>query len=172
MLIEEYEIDLYCPPCDPGSEAWVATVKSGADLGELMPYVNAVIDKGEYVPGVPALVWRDGAHKFFIRRDEFGLNNLHDRAHAERKVEKLVRFLNETWGERERITPDFTSRSKPAVLEVFKLLPRTNCGKCGVPSCMAFAAGLSEGKKAAGDCPPLLEEENAENLESLRLLGV
>jgi ArsR family metal-binding transcriptional regulator len=172
MLIENYEIDLYCPPCDPGSEAWVATVRTEADLTELMPYVNAVVDKGEYIPGIPTLVWREEAHKYFLKSHELGINNLHDRAHAERKVEKLVRFLNETWDERESITPDLTIRTKPTVLEVFKLLPRTNCGECGVPSCMAFAAQLTEGNKSLEDCPPLLEETQAENLESLRDLGL
>src|SRR5450756_2934426 len=51
MLIDGYEIDLYCPACDPGSEAWVATVNTVAELSELMPYVNAVVEKGEYIPG-------------------------------------------------------------------------------------------------------------------------
>ena len=75
MLIDDYEIDLFCPPCDPGSEAWVATVKTDADLGELMPYVNAVVEKGDYVPGVPTLVYREGAHKYFLKSHEMGINN-------------------------------------------------------------------------------------------------
>jgi hypothetical protein len=37
MLIDGYEIDLFCPPCDPGSEARVATVHVGADLSGFMP---------------------------------------------------------------------------------------------------------------------------------------
>src|SRR5450756_1312035 len=82
MLIDGYEIDLYCPACDPGSEAWVATVNTVAELSELMPYVNAVVEKGEYIPGVPTLVWREGAHKLFLKSRQVGINNLHDRAHA------------------------------------------------------------------------------------------
>jgi ArsR family metal-binding transcriptional regulator len=172
MLIEDYEIDLYCPPCDPGSEAWVATVKAGADLSELMPYVNAVVERGEYLPGVPTLVWREGAHKFFLKSHEMGINNLHDRAHAERKVENLIRLLNDTWENREGITPDFTTLSKPTVLEVFKLLPRTNCGECGVPSCMAYAAKLIDGENSLDDCPPLKLDTEAQNREQLADLGL
>jgi ArsR family metal-binding transcriptional regulator len=37
---------------------------------------------------------------------------------------------------------------------------------------MAFAAQLTEGNKSLEDCPPLLEETQAENLESLRDLGL
>ena len=36
-------------------------------------------------------------------------------------------------------------------LEIFKLLPRTNCGDCGVPTCMAFAMRLAQKKAELGD---------------------
>ena len=31
-------------------------------------------------------------------------------------------------------------------IEIYKLLPKTNCGKCGVPTCLAFAMQLAAGK--------------------------
>lgn len=170
MLIEDYEIDLRCPPCAPGSEAWFATVKVHADLSELMPYVNALVEKGEYVPAVPTVTWKEGSHGYFIRAGEIGVNNLHDKAHAERKVAELVKFLNETWERRDGITPDAASKRKPAVLDILKLLPRTNCGECGVPSCMAFANLLSVGQKTVDDCLPLLDGNHFEQLDSLRSL--
>jgi len=40
-------------------------------------------------------------------------------------------------------------------LEIYQLLPKTNCGHCGVPSCMAFAAQILQGLKAINDCPYL-----------------
>ena len=172
MLIEGYEIDLFCPPCDPGSEAWVATAHAEADLSGLMPYMNAVVKNGYYDPELPTLVWKEGAHKFFLRKNEFGINNLHDRAHAERRVAKLVERLNDIWETREDIEPDFTWRKPPAVLEVFKLLPRTNCKECGVPSCMAFAAKLAQGEASLDECTALLEAQNRENLEKLRDIGL
>jgi len=172
MLIDDYEIDLFCPPCDPGSEAWVATVHSGADMSELMPYMNSVVKNGYYDPDLPTLVWKEGAHKFFLRKNDFGINNLHDRAHAERKVAKLVERLNDVWDKRDAIEPNFTSRKPPTVLEVFKLLPRTNCRECGVPTCMAFAAKLAEGEASLEECPALKSRENEDNLKRLRELGL
>ncbi len=38
-------------------------------------------------------------------------------------------------------------------LEIFKLLPKTNCGDCGVPTCMAFAMKLAQKKAELSDCP-------------------
>jgi acetyl-CoA decarbonylase/synthase complex subunit gamma len=38
-------------------------------------------------------------------------------------------------------------------LDIFKLLPRTNCGECGVPTCMAFAMKLAAKNAELAACP-------------------
>ena len=43
-------------------------------------------------------------------------------------------------------------------LEIFKLLPKTNCGDCGVPTCMAFAMKLAQKKAELSECPHASEE--------------
>lgn len=53
-------------------------------------------------------------------------------------------------------------------LQLYKLLPKLNCGKCGEPSCMAFVYKLQKGEKKAGDCPPLLEPRFSKQLEELK----
>ncbi len=40
-------------------------------------------------------------------------------------------------------------------LEVYKLLPQTNCGQCHVPTCLAFSAAVIKGDKKLSDCPYL-----------------
>lgn len=37
-------------------------------------------------------------------------------------------------------------------MEIFKILPRTNCRECRVPTCLAFAAAVFNGDKRLGDC--------------------
>ena len=49
-------------------------------------------------------------------------------------------------------------------IEIFKLLPKTNCGECGVPTCLAFAMNLASGKAELSACPHVTEEAKA-NLE-------
>jgi 4Fe-4S ferredoxin len=44
-------------------------------------------------------------------------------------------------------------------MELYKLLPKTNCKRCGKPTCMAFALELFKGKVKVDDCPPLIEEK-------------
>ena len=43
-------------------------------------------------------------------------------------------------------------------IEIFKLLPKTNCGECGVPTCLAFAMSLAAGKTELAKCPYLSHE--------------
>jgi acetyl-CoA decarbonylase/synthase complex subunit gamma len=46
-------------------------------------------------------------------------------------------------------------------IEIFKLLPKTNCGECGVPTCLAFAMSLAAGKAELVACPYISEESKA-----------
>jgi len=38
-------------------------------------------------------------------------------------------------------------------LDIYKLLPKTNCGECGVPTCLAFAMALATKKTSLDKCP-------------------
>lgn len=43
-------------------------------------------------------------------------------------------------------------------LEIFKLLPKTNCKKCGMPTCLAFAMQLAQKRARLDACPDVSEE--------------
>ena len=41
---------------------------------------------------------------------------------------------------------------------IFKLLPKTNCKKCGHPTCLAFAMKLAQRQASLDDCPDVSDE--------------
>lgn len=43
-------------------------------------------------------------------------------------------------------------------LQIFKLLPKTNCKECGVATCMAFAMALANAKASLDQCPYVSDE--------------
>ena len=43
-------------------------------------------------------------------------------------------------------------------IEIFKMLPKTNCKECGFPTCLAFAMALASGKAELDKCPYVSEE--------------
>jgi acetyl-CoA decarbonylase/synthase complex subunit gamma len=46
-------------------------------------------------------------------------------------------------------------------LQIFKLLPNTNCKKCGYPTCLTFAMKLAAGKETLEKCPDATPEAKA-----------
>ncbi len=46
-------------------------------------------------------------------------------------------------------------------IQIFKLLPKTNCKECGVPTCLAFAMNLAAGKAELSACPYVSDEAKA-----------
>jgi len=51
-------------------------------------------------------------------------------------------------------------------IEIFKLLPKTNCKECGDPTCLAFAMKLAAGKAELSLCPYISEEAKAKLTEA------
>src|SRR5512141_2376864 len=43
-------------------------------------------------------------------------------------------------------------------LEIYKLLPRTNCKECGFPTCLAFAMKLAAKQTELAACPYVSED--------------
>jgi len=46
-------------------------------------------------------------------------------------------------------------------LEIYKQLPKKNCGECGPPTCLAFAMALAGGKASLDSCPYVSDEARA-----------
>jgi acetyl-CoA decarbonylase/synthase complex subunit gamma len=51
-------------------------------------------------------------------------------------------------------------------IQIFKLLPKTNCKECGVPTCLAFAMNLASGKAELDSCPYVSAEAKAQLAEA------
>lgn len=43
--------------------------------------------------------------------------------------------------------------------DIYRLLPKTNCGACTLPNCLAFSAALIKGGKRPADCPHIKPDD-------------
>ena len=60
----------------------------------------------------------------------------------------------------------------PGPLDIYPLLPGTNCKDCGEANCMAFATKMAEHTVKLKACTPLFDEAKyAKKLEKLKDLG-
>ena len=51
-------------------------------------------------------------------------------------------------------------------IQIFKLLPKTNCKECGYPTCLAFAMNLASGKAELTSCPYVSDEAKEQLAEA------
>jgi ArsR family metal-binding transcriptional regulator len=170
MLITDYDLEIFTPPCDPGAERWTAIARFKGDISEVLPYLNAIKQGAIYNHAAHALTWKESGHSRALRAHEIAVSNLEDRTEAEQLVRTLVDTVNRTWDRRAEIEPNFETRQRPAPMTILKLLPGTNCRECGQPTCFTFALKVAAGQQKPGACPPLLQPEFAEQLAELRAI--
>ena len=171
VLIDSFELEVATPECSPLTTFWRATVRLQDDITEVLPYLNASLESGDYYHGARTLVWTDDERKYSFGPREIAIAPVADRREAEAVAERVVGMVNDIWGRRHEIEPRVEGRrSPPNTLDIYRLLPRTNCKECGCPTCMAFASGLREGQRELAQCPPLAEESFAESRERLQQL--
>ena len=53
-------------------------------------------------------------------------------------------------------------------IDIYKLLPKTNCKECGQDNCMAFATKIVNREVSIDQCPPLLKKENEKAYAKLK----
>ena len=125
------------------------------DVSEVLPFLNANLGGFEYVSDPPAVTFRSQGKLITVHGRKIAINALKDETEARKIVEWLKNEINDAWENRADIDPVYEGQGRPQVIEILKRLPKTNCGECGAPTCMVFAARVAEGAKGAEDCPPL-----------------
>ncbi len=165
-LIKDYKLELFPPPCLPGSVYWSARLEVNSNIEKLLPYLNGYLEKRIYNPQAKTIVFNFENHKVSVRPNEIKISNIPDKESGEEIAKKVVQFLNEIWQKKDEITPDFEKKEPPKVVDIYKLLPKTNCKKCNQPNCFVFATKLAQGEVEIYECPELTEE-NKEKIEKL-----
>lgn len=170
MLIKDYDLEVFTPPCDPGAEKWCAIARLRVDISEILPYLNATLPGSRYHHAAKALTWQEGDRSAAFHPYEIAASNLEDRAEAEKVIAGLIKTVNRTWEQRAEIEPNFETRQRPTPMAIFKLLPGANCKECGQPTCFNFALKLAAGQVELHACPPLFEPAFASQLAQLQAM--
>jgi len=157
MLLNSYTKKIFRPECNPSFESVHCVATLDEDISESLPYLNAELGGTQYYKDPPAVMFHAYGKIIKVSGREIAVNALKDEAEADKIIEWLKTEINRVWDSRDQLTPSETTPEKPKLIEILKLLPKTNCKKCGQPTCMVFAAHVMAGGRAAGDCPELSE---------------
>ena len=153
MLLESYRLEIFNSECNPGAMAVHCFAHLDQDVGRALPYLNTVLGGFEYIQDPPSVTFKAQGKLITVHSRKIAVNALKDEAEAHKIVEWLRREINDAWANRAEIKPSFMAAPRPQVIEVLKRLPKTNCRKCGEPTCMVFAVRLAEGAKGTDACP-------------------
>ncbi len=158
MLLQSYQLEVVNNHCMPGAQSVNCIARLDQDVGCAIPYLNTVIEGDQFTPDPPSITFRNEGKLISVQERMITVNAVQDETQGRKIIEWIRREINEAWQNRENIVPSNTKTERPQLVEVLKRLPRTNCQKCGAPTCMVFATWVVQGAKDETQCPELNEE--------------
>jgi len=162
-LIDTFESQLAEAACLPGSGIFTAQVVLPDDISDFFPYLNAVLDDTWYDHENKVLIGILNERRCAFRPGEILISGIYDSAQVPEIIRDIIDEVNKIWDKKEDITPSFVERTVPAVMDIYKCLPKTNCRQCGYPTCLVFAAQLREGLASIEQCLPLADPQYEDN---------
>jgi ArsR family metal-binding transcriptional regulator len=160
LLIKSYSTEFFRPKCNPGFVSVHCVAHLDEDISEALPYVNSALGGGgDYVRSPPTLTLRVHGKLIALHGREIFVNAIKDEEEADKILTWVKKEINEAWANRDNITPCYEKAPEPRMIDILKLLPKTNCGKCSEPTCMVFALKVVEGVKGPVDCPDMSNDK-------------
>ncbi|MBE0461713.1 MAG: Fe-S cluster protein [Candidatus Aminicenantes bacterium] len=167
MLLKNYTKEISRPVCNPSFQSVHCIAHLAEDIKEVLPYLNTALGGFSYTKEPPSVAFKVHGKLISVYPRKIAINALKDEAEADKILEWLKGEINAAWEKRAEIEPKYEATPKPKVMEILRLLPKTNSRECGRPTCMVFAAQVAEGAKGAEDCPPLDEKDKQKLKEYL-----
>jgi ArsR family metal-binding transcriptional regulator len=158
MLLNGYRVEIFLPACNAHFQSLHCIAHLDEDVGEAIPFLNAVLGGDVYIKDPPSVTFTMHGKLLTVHGRKIAVNALRDEAEAHSILKWIKDEINGAWENRERIVPKYEGAKKAHPLEIYKLLPRTNCKACGQPTCMAFSALAASGVKGAEDCTALQKD--------------
>lgn len=165
MLLKGYSKEIFRSKCDSSAERVHCFAYLNNNVGAALPYLNAALGGFNYIKEPPSVTFKVYGKLITVHADKIAINALKDEAEADKIISWLQNEINDVWEKRDKIQPSFDSRPQPTLMEILKLLPKTNCRECREPTCMVFAVRVMDGIKDHNDCP-LLTKENRQKMKT------
>lgn len=171
MLVKTYDIRVDISTHSDEHFEYEAIADLDADISAVLPYLNASLGRAIYLPDRPALSWRHEERNIGFWPRQIAVDHIESREQVEVVVGHLVDLVNRVWDNRGLTEPDHSTHKQLQPLELFRLLPRTNCRLCGEATCFNFALKLVAAQADLSACQPLAQnpelETNRRQIEQL-----
>jgi len=127
-------------------------------LNDVIPYLATLPGVIAYNPETLTLTFRRQSGFLTLYPDKVYITQVKDTDAGLEVLDALTDAINATWEHREELTPISTARRAPQHLDIYTLLPQTNCKQCGEATCLALAVLLIQQKHSLDKCLPLQQD--------------
>lgn len=135
---------------------------ASASLDSVLPYLNTELKGAIYNHSVPALTFGRGHRTICLHSRLITGAKIDDVEDARAVLDWLKDLINTTWARRDDIAPSYERRERLTPIDIYRLLPRTNCRRCGLSTCLAFAVELAAEEHNVIRCAPLFDADHAD----------
>jgi ArsR family metal-binding transcriptional regulator len=167
MLLKDYTFETMLPECNPMAETINAIAHLSEDVSEVLPYLASVIKVCTYDDNTKTLTFRREGKGIVMYPRKVTVTKLGDREEATKTIDELKDLINTTYENRYNIQPCYKKGGELKYLDVFRLLPGTNCKECGEPTCLAFATKVVQQEASISQCSPIFGERFEEKRKTL-----
>jgi len=139
-------------------------------LGEILKVLEPIFPSGNYSEKIGGLITQKGEIITTIYGSgKVSMRMIKDEGEAREVLEELRSIINGAI--KKGVAPAPKEKVRVELMEVYKYLPQTNCGKCGEQGCYSFAIKLMAGQVTLEMCTSLKEPDYATNQERLQFLA-
>jgi ArsR family metal-binding transcriptional regulator len=145
-------------PClaEPGKI--IINGKPSRALDDVLPYLATLPGVIAWNPEACTLTFRRQPGFMTLYSDKVYITQIRDAAEGLELLAALTDAVNAVWEKRRELVALTTGKRAPRHLDIWELLPRTNCKQCGEATCLAFAVGLLQQKRELAECLPLMAD--------------
>ena len=158
-------------PCIADPSKFRVIANMAPPLGGILKILEPIFPRGNYSDRKDSLIVKNGEIITTIYGSgKVSMRMVKNEDEAREELEKLKSTINEAISK--GVVPAPREKISVELMDIYKYLPQTNCGKCGEQGCYSFAIKLMAGQVTLEKCTPLKEPEYAYNEEQLQFLAV
>ena len=142
-------------PCLAEPGRIIVIGKPSQTLGEVLPFLATLPGIIAWNPETLALTFRRPHGFMTLYNDKVTITQVLDSAEGLELFAALKDAINTVWKKRAELIAVTVKKRAPRHLDIWELLPRSNCKECGEASCLAFAVAVLQHNRLLNECAPL-----------------
>jgi len=145
-------------PClaEPGKIIVIG--KPSCSISEVIPYMATLPSVIGYNPVTLTLTYRRPRGFMTLYPEQVYITQVDNTEAGLELLAALTDAINATWEHRQELVAVTVARRAPRHLDIYALLPQTNCKQCGEATCLAFAVQLILQQRSVDECVPLNQD--------------